>query len=59
MDRVLFIRGPEKPKKLEKEIRENYQSVECMMLPNAKNKINLDPQNPPFGQAVTVRWNSE
>ena len=59
MDRVLLIRDPEKPKKLEKEIRENYQSVECMMLPNPKKKINLVSQNPPFGQAVTVCWNSE
>lgn len=54
MNRVLLIRDPEKPEKLEKGIGENYQSVECITLPNLKKKINLDAQNPPFGQAITV-----
>lgn len=56
MDRVLLIRNPEKSKKLEKEIRENDRSVENMMLPNPKKKINLDAT---FWKTVTVRRNSE
>lgn len=54
MDRIVLIRNTEKPKTMKKEIRENYQSVEYMMLPNPKKKIIFDAQYPRFGQALTV-----
>lgn len=59
MDKVLLIRDHEKPKKMEKEIKGNYQCVKVMILPNPENKINLYVQSPPSGQAVMVSWNSE